>query len=72
MGKETSSASPNNATPEQQRISEVNMSYDVFHCRDLLGALDYIRPNNRQGEYYVTDVPGLLVARGKEVRRCRC
>ena len=46
MGKETLSASPNNATPEQQRISEVNMSYYVFHCRDLLGALDYIRPNN--------------------------
>ena len=60
------------ATPEQRRITEVNMSYYVFHCRDLLGALDDIRPDNRQGEYYVTDVPGLLVARGKEVRRCRC
>jgi bifunctional UDP-N-acetylglucosamine pyrophosphorylase/glucosamine-1-phosphate N-acetyltransferase/UDP-N-acetylglucosamine pyrophosphorylase len=56
------------ATPEQQRITEVNMSYYVFHCRDLLGALDYLRPDNRQGEYYVTDVPGLLVAQGKEVR----
>ncbi len=53
------------ATPEQRRLTEVNMSYYVFHCRDLLGALDYIRPNNRQGEYYVTDVPGLLAGPGK-------
>ncbi len=56
------------ATPEQRRITEVNMSYYVFNCRDLLGALDHIRPNNRQGEYYITDAPGLLAARGKEVR----
>ena len=56
------------ATPEQRRITEVNMSYYVFRCPNLLGALDDIRPDNRQGEYYVTDAPGLLVARGKEVR----
>jgi bifunctional UDP-N-acetylglucosamine pyrophosphorylase / glucosamine-1-phosphate N-acetyltransferase len=56
------------ATEEQRRITEVNMSYYVFHCRDLLATLDQIRPNNRQGEYYITDVPGLLVAQGKEVR----
>jgi bifunctional UDP-N-acetylglucosamine pyrophosphorylase / glucosamine-1-phosphate N-acetyltransferase len=56
------------ATPEQRKISEVNMSCYVFHCPDLLNALDHIRPNNRQGEYYITDTPGLLVAQGKEVR----
>ena len=56
------------ATPQQRQITEVNMSYYVFDCQDLLGALDKIRPNNRQGEYYITDVPGLLAAQGKEVR----
>lgn len=56
------------ATDEQRRITEVNMSYYVFNCRDMLATLDQIRPNNRQGEYYITDVPGLLVAQGKEVR----
>jgi bifunctional UDP-N-acetylglucosamine pyrophosphorylase / glucosamine-1-phosphate N-acetyltransferase len=56
------------ATPQQRQITEVNMSYYVFDCQDLLGALDKIRPNNRQGEYYITDVPGLLTAQGKEVR----
>lgn len=56
------------ATPEQRQITEVNMSYYVFRRPDLLAALDGIRPNNRQGEYYITDAPGLLVAEGKEVR----
>jgi len=56
------------ATEEQLRITEVNMSYYVFHSRDLLTALGDLRPNNRQGEYYITDVPGLLASRGKEVR----
>jgi bifunctional UDP-N-acetylglucosamine pyrophosphorylase / glucosamine-1-phosphate N-acetyltransferase len=56
------------ATPQQRQITEVNMSYYVFDCQDLLGALDKIRPDNQQGEYYITDVPGLLVAQGKEVR----
>ncbi len=56
------------ATPEQRQINEINMSYYVFNCSDLLGALDRIRPNNTQGEYYITDAPGLLVAEGKEVR----
>jgi bifunctional UDP-N-acetylglucosamine pyrophosphorylase / glucosamine-1-phosphate N-acetyltransferase len=56
------------ATPEQLRITEVNMSYYVFQCGDLLKALEHIRPNNRQGEYYITDAPGVLVSQGKEVR----
>jgi len=60
------------ATPEQRQITEVNMSYYVFNGRDLLGALDHVRPNNRQGEYYITDAPGLLAAQGKEVRALRC
>jgi bifunctional UDP-N-acetylglucosamine pyrophosphorylase / glucosamine-1-phosphate N-acetyltransferase len=56
------------ATPEQRQITEVNMSYYVFNSRELFSVLDQIRPNNRQGEYYITDVPGLLIAQGKEVR----
>jgi bifunctional UDP-N-acetylglucosamine pyrophosphorylase / glucosamine-1-phosphate N-acetyltransferase len=56
------------ATQEQLRITEVNMSYYVFDCRDLLSTLGDLRPDNRQGEYYITDAPGLLASRGKEVR----
>lgn len=56
------------ATPEQQKITEVNMSYYVFNCADLLGALEHVRADNSQGEYYLTDAPGVLVAQGKQVR----
>jgi bifunctional UDP-N-acetylglucosamine pyrophosphorylase/glucosamine-1-phosphate N-acetyltransferase/UDP-N-acetylglucosamine pyrophosphorylase len=56
------------ATPQQRQITEVNMSYYVFDCRELLAALDHIRANNSQGEYYLTDAPGVLVAQGKQVR----
>ena len=47
------------ATEQQKRITEVNMSYYVFRCPDLLMALDEIRPDNSQGEYYITDAPGV-------------
>ena len=56
------------ATDEQRQISEVNMSYYVFNCRDLLFALEHIRANNSQREYYLTDAPGVLAAHGREVR----
>jgi bifunctional UDP-N-acetylglucosamine pyrophosphorylase / glucosamine-1-phosphate N-acetyltransferase len=56
------------ATPEQRKITEVNMSYYVFNGPELLGVLDQIRPDNRQSEYYITDAPGLLLSQGKEVR----
>jgi bifunctional N-acetylglucosamine-1-phosphate-uridyltransferase/glucosamine-1-phosphate-acetyltransferase GlmU-like protein len=44
------------------------MSYYVFDCQIMLDALDYIRPNNDQGEYYITDLPRALLSRGLEVR----
>ena len=56
------------ATQKQRRIREVNMSYYVFHCPDLLDALDSLGHDNAQSEYYITDVPGLLKAAGKSVR----
>jgi len=56
------------ATAEQRKIQEVNMSYYVFNCQDVFHALDYIRPDNDQGEYYITDVPRVLISRGLEVR----
>ncbi|OHB69272.1 MAG: glycosyl transferase family 2 [Planctomycetes bacterium RBG_13_63_9] len=56
------------ATEEQRRVTEVNMSYYVFRCFDLLQALSYIRSDNSQGEYYLTDCPGVLVNQGRTVR----
>jgi bifunctional UDP-N-acetylglucosamine pyrophosphorylase / glucosamine-1-phosphate N-acetyltransferase len=56
------------ASDEQKRIKEVNLSCYVFNCADLLAALENIRDDNAQGEYYITDCPGMLLAAGKDVR----
>jgi bifunctional UDP-N-acetylglucosamine pyrophosphorylase/glucosamine-1-phosphate N-acetyltransferase/UDP-N-acetylglucosamine pyrophosphorylase len=56
------------ATDEQRRITEVNMSCYVFDNVELLHALGEIKNNNAQGEYYITDCPGVLKSEGKDVR----
>ncbi len=56
------------ATTAQRCIREVNMSYDVFHPRHLLTALEHLDTHNAQGEYYLTDCPGAMIARGVAVR----
>ncbi len=55
------------ATEAQRQITEVNMSCYVFHGPDLLFALDRIRAENSQGEYYLTDCPGVLKQAGRTV-----
>ncbi|HEX4131013.1 MAG TPA: NTP transferase domain-containing protein [Pirellulales bacterium] len=55
------------ATSEQRKITEVNMSTYVFNCRDLLMALERLRAENAQGEYYLTDCPGILHRAGRPV-----
>ena len=56
------------ASAEQRQITEVNMSTYVFDCRELLHALDLLKNENRAGEYYLTDCPGILKAEGKLVQ----
>jgi bifunctional UDP-N-acetylglucosamine pyrophosphorylase / glucosamine-1-phosphate N-acetyltransferase len=55
------------ATPEQRAITEINVSTYVFDSRELLAALDQLRTDNSQGEYYITDCPAILLAAGKAV-----
>ena len=56
------------ASEEQRQIKEVNMSTYVFECRELLPVLSQLRNDNRQGEFYITDCPGMLKTAGKDVR----
>ncbi len=56
------------ATEAQRAITEINMSYYLFNTRDLLDSLSEIKANNAQKEYYITDVPAILLGRGKRVR----
>jgi bifunctional UDP-N-acetylglucosamine pyrophosphorylase / glucosamine-1-phosphate N-acetyltransferase len=56
------------ATDEQRRLTEVNMSTYIFSGPELLHALDHLKNDNRQREYYLTDCPGILKAEGKLVQ----
>jgi bifunctional UDP-N-acetylglucosamine pyrophosphorylase/glucosamine-1-phosphate N-acetyltransferase/UDP-N-acetylglucosamine pyrophosphorylase len=55
------------ATASQRAITEVNMSTYVFQPAPLLAALDQLTADNVQGEYYLTDCPGVLKAAGYAV-----
>ncbi len=44
------------ATLEQQAITECNSGFYCFDARALFEALDQVKSNNSQGEYYLTDV----------------
>lgn len=54
-------------TPAQRSIREVNPSYYCFERAALFEALRRVERNERSGEYYVTDVPRLLLDAGRRV-----
>lgn len=56
------------ATPEQLEISEVNMSTYVFDNQKMLAALDSLTDDNKQKEYYITDLPSILLGNNEDVR----
>tara|TARA_X000000950_G_scaffold181906_1_gene220517 strand:+ start:107 stop:913 length:807 start_codon:yes stop_codon:yes gene_type:complete len=56
-----------NASEHQLRISEINPSYYCFDRKALFAALQALRPDDTGGEYYLTDVPGILRAQGHRV-----
>ena len=57
-------------TPEEKAIRELNAGVYLFHAPELLACLSQLRCDNAQGEYYLTDVPALLLARGGKVGVC--
>ena len=55
------------ATEEQREINEINSGIYCFDTKKLFDALRGVKNNNQQGEYYLTDVPGLLRDAGEDV-----
>jgi UDP-N-acetylglucosamine diphosphorylase/glucosamine-1-phosphate N-acetyltransferase len=55
------------ATDDQKKISEINTSVYCFDARRLWPALGEVKPDNDQGELYLTDVIGLLSRAGARV-----
>ncbi len=48
------------AFPEEKLIKEVNSGIYIFESNILIDALDEIKPDNKQGEYYLTDVIAII------------
>ena len=55
------------ATAAEKKVAEINTSVYCFAAARLWPALDKVRPNNDQGEYYLTDVIGILARAGAKV-----
>ncbi|HSS20068.1 MAG TPA: bifunctional UDP-N-acetylglucosamine diphosphorylase/glucosamine-1-phosphate N-acetyltransferase GlmU [Pyrinomonadaceae bacterium] len=55
------------ANSEEQQIKEINSGIYCFDSKKLFGALKRVKPANKQGEYYLTDVPQILLADGEKV-----
>ncbi|MDU1567481.1 MAG: bifunctional UDP-N-acetylglucosamine diphosphorylase/glucosamine-1-phosphate N-acetyltransferase GlmU [Clostridium sp.] len=54
-------------TEEELKINEMNAAIYCFDIEMLLNSLDKLSNNNNQGEYYLTDVIGILKEEGKKV-----
>ncbi|WP_123042685.1 bifunctional UDP-N-acetylglucosamine diphosphorylase/glucosamine-1-phosphate N-acetyltransferase GlmU [Cohnella candidum] len=54
-------------TPEEAAINEINAGTYCFDNRLLFEALESVTNENAQGEYYLTDVIGILQKKGKRV-----
>lgn len=59
------------ASPAELAIREINVGCYVFDCRSLFEALDEIKPNNQQKEYYLTDCAAILKGKGRKVVAAR-
>ncbi|WP_294351538.1 bifunctional UDP-N-acetylglucosamine diphosphorylase/glucosamine-1-phosphate N-acetyltransferase GlmU [uncultured Clostridium sp.] len=54
-------------TEEELKVNEMNAAMYCFDIKSLLLSLDELSNDNNQGEYYLTDVIGILKGKGKRV-----
>ncbi len=55
------------ASDEEKKITEINTGIYIFEAQFLFEALEDLRPENVQKEYYLTDVIEIAVRKGKRV-----
>jgi bifunctional UDP-N-acetylglucosamine pyrophosphorylase/glucosamine-1-phosphate N-acetyltransferase len=63
-GNVTAIVEERDANPGQKAIREINAGVYVFDAEFLFRALDEIRPDNDQKEYYLTDVVRIAISAG--------
>ena len=66
-GQVTGIVEHGDATPEQRALKEVNPTYWMFRTHDLFESLQDVRPNNKKGEYYLTDTLSILKSHAKRL-----
>ena len=54
-------------TDTELAINEINAGMYLFDIEELLASLKLLSNNNSQGEYYLTDVIGILKSQGKKL-----
>lgn len=54
-------------TPEQQKAREINSGIYAFQAAPLFAHINELTTDNAHGEYYLTDLAGLLVKAGERV-----
>ncbi len=52
---------------DEKQIREINSGIYCFETSKLFPALERVKPANQQGEYYLTDVPEILLRAGERV-----
>lgn len=52
---------------EELKVNEMNAAMYIFDIKELLSSLDELSNDNAQGEYYLTDVIGILKSKGKRI-----
>lgn len=55
------------ANEEELKIQEINTGCFAYDCKKLFEALDQIKPDNSQAEYYLTDCAEILLKAGETV-----
>ncbi len=66
-GRVTAIVEDRDASARQRQIREINTSIYAFDARRLWPALDQVRPDNSQGEYYLTDIIAILRREGRPI-----
>jgi len=71
QGNVTRVVEERDASEHEKGIVEINVGTYCFNPKDLFDALERLKPDNDQGEYYLTDTVEILVKDGKRVASVR-
>ena len=51
----------------EKKINELNVGIYVFDSKKLFSCLGELKNSNAQGEYYLTDVPTIMMSKGYKI-----